>query len=568
MAIEGKLITLKDTKTEEYVLPRTVAQAVIMPDDRTLEHTLQKMVIYDEVEPTGFVDLDGITSINGKTPTDGNFILPQPDWNEKDIDSLAYIKNKPNFIDGGNGDAATLQGLGPEDFARNIHDHGLATSTKAGFMSPEHFRKIDSVVDPIEIVDNLTDDSPDKALSAKQGKKLFDTKMDKVPDTALMTTEEKNKLASIESGAQANVQPDWQCTNPELATYIVNKPEALPAAGGDADCSYCIQGYEEHAGTKVYIDTNGTDLETRTVVLTAKIDDINAGVMVREANNAKTFDGHRYDQISRRLTTFLNSSINESLITLTGDWEPADGAFISFPLTAEVINPSIVYNGTTYPIKNNSGELVEILNGNVLHSLVYYDSTFFIVGGGSGGGGTTYGFARYQETIFPTEDGQLTFTLTEGTYNVGRECLDVIIKGVPQPHSAFTELSPTSFKLNDIFASEITTTTQIDVTYMTASELVIDNKVDKVEGKGLSTNDFTDEYKEKLDNLEGNIDLSNYYSKTEVDALLQAMQDKIDAMQTTVNETVTTVEEAVSTVEEASNTVNEVEKKMLYFEKV
>lgn len=35
---------------------------------------------------------------------------------------------------------------------------------------------------------------------------------------------------------------------------------------------------------------------------------------------------------------------------------------------------------------------------------------------------------------------------------------------------------------------------------------LISKKVDKVDGKGLSTNDFTDEYKNKLDNFSGNVD--------------------------------------------------------------
>lgn len=36
----------------------------------------------------------------------------------------------------------------------------------------------------------------------------------------------------------------------------------------------------------------------------------------------------------------------------------------------------------------------------------------------------------------------------------------------------------------------------------------ISGKVDKIEGKGLSTNDFTDEYKEKLDNTAGNTEMT------------------------------------------------------------
>ena len=42
-------------------------------------------------------------------------------------------------------------------------------------------------------------------------------------------------------------------------------------------------------------------------------------------------------------------------------------------------------------------------------------------------------------------------------------------------------------------------------------------KVDKVEGKGLSSNDFTNEYKNKIDTIEaGNVDLSRYVKTTDI----------------------------------------------------
>lgn len=48
-------------------------------------------------------------------------------------------------------------------------------------------------------------------------------------------------------------------------------------------------------------------------------------------------------------------------------------------------------------------------------------------------------------------------------------------------------------------------------------EKAIELKVDKVEGKGLSTNDFTNEYKNKIDTIEaGNVDLSGYAKKTDI----------------------------------------------------
>ena len=54
----------------------------------------------------------------------------------------------------------------------------------------------------------------------------------------------------------------------------------------------------------------------------------------------------------------------------------------------------------------------------------------------------------------------------------------------------------------------------------------LDGKVDKVEGYGLSKNDFTDEYKEKLDTLSGNIDLSNYATKGDLEGKVDTVPGK------------------------------------------
>lgn len=47
------------------------------------------------------------------------------------------------------------------------------------------------------------------------------------------TTDEKNKLSGIASGAQKNVQSDWSATSGDA--FIKNKPTSLPANGGNAD---------------------------------------------------------------------------------------------------------------------------------------------------------------------------------------------------------------------------------------------------------------------------------------------------------------------------------------------
>lgn len=53
------------------------------------------------------------------------------------------------------------------------------------------------------------------------------------------------------------------------------------------------------------------------------------------------------------------------------------------------------------------------------------------------------------------------------------------------------------------------------------------NKVDKVEGKGLSSNDFTDYYKEFLDGFDGNIEAFLLEHKAEIEALIS--QDVVDS---------------------------------------
>ncbi|MCM1234798.1 MAG: hypothetical protein NC489_32245, partial [Ruminococcus flavefaciens] len=95
-----------------------------------------------------------------------------------------------------------------------------------------------SKVNVSDIIDNLTSNNTNKPLSAKQGKVLkdlidtltttVDSKVDKVSGKGLSTndytTAEKNKLAGIATGAEVNVQVDWNVTDTTSDAYIKNKP--------------------------------------------------------------------------------------------------------------------------------------------------------------------------------------------------------------------------------------------------------------------------------------------------------------------------------------------------------
>lgn len=95
-----------------------------------------------------------------------------------------------------------------------------------------------SKINVSDIIDNLTSTATDKPLSAKQGKILKDlitdlttlvgNKVDKVSGKGLSTndytTTEKNKLSEIASGAEVNVQADWDVTDTTSDAFIKNKP--------------------------------------------------------------------------------------------------------------------------------------------------------------------------------------------------------------------------------------------------------------------------------------------------------------------------------------------------------
>lgn len=131
-------------------------------------------------------------------------------------------------------------------------------------------------VNVTDIVDNLMSTSVDKPLSANQGRAIkglidalsnvvsgkadastiptipeklssfqndvgyltehqsLEGKVDKISGKELSsndyTNDEKAKLAGVESGAEVNVQSDWNQTNPNEDDFIKNKPAALPAS--------------------------------------------------------------------------------------------------------------------------------------------------------------------------------------------------------------------------------------------------------------------------------------------------------------------------------------------------
>ena len=75
-----------------------------------------------------------------------------------------------------------------------------------------------------------------RASTSEQSlKKDINEKVDKEDGKLLFTLEEKKKLDGISSGANVNVQPDWNVTDNTSDSFIQNKPTSLPANGGNSD---------------------------------------------------------------------------------------------------------------------------------------------------------------------------------------------------------------------------------------------------------------------------------------------------------------------------------------------
>lgn len=101
-----------------------------------------------------------------------------------------------------------------------------------------------SKVNVSDIVDSLDSTAENKVLSSKQGNVLkglitdlagiVGDKVDKESGKGLstnnFTTTEKNKLSGIASGANVNVQPDWNVTDTNSDAFIKNKPTSMPAS--------------------------------------------------------------------------------------------------------------------------------------------------------------------------------------------------------------------------------------------------------------------------------------------------------------------------------------------------
>ena len=170
----------------------------------------------------------------------------QSDWSQSDNTKLDYIKNKPTLGTAAaknvpsTGDASTSEIVLGNDSrltdARNaadVHEWAKASTKPSYTKSEVGLGNVDNTSDSTK-KSNFTGSIASGNTGFVTGGDAYTAlngKVDKVDGKGLSsndyTTTEKNKLAGIASGAEVNVQSDWNQTNTSSDDYIKNKPANL-----------------------------------------------------------------------------------------------------------------------------------------------------------------------------------------------------------------------------------------------------------------------------------------------------------------------------------------------------
>ena len=241
--------------------------------------------------------------------------LAAADTGDKAIDTLKEIQN---YIET-HGEAAAEMTI---NIGKNATDiKALQDSVGAGGSSSTGLFKAiadaessaksyadDNFIKQTSIADNLSTNSSNKVLSAKQGKALNDTKVDKVTGKGLSandyTTVEKNKLATIAEGANKYVHPTYTVQSSGLYKITVDSTghisSVVPVSKDDIvalgipaqDTVYELPqaSATEIGGVKIDSDytTGSNDVAASTSALKTVYESLLARIEALEAQNSDT----------------------------------------------------------------------------------------------------------------------------------------------------------------------------------------------------------------------------------------------------------------------------------------
>lgn len=169
--------------------------------------------------------------INGAASSTSNYTLPAGSYIAFYNGTYWDFRTDGKLPASITGDAATVNGhTVASDVPANAKftdtTYSDATTSAAGLMSSSDKTKLNGIATGAEVNVqsdwNVTDASSDAFIKNKPSNLVSDASY--VHTDNNYTTTEKNKLSGIATGAEANVQSDWDETDTTSDAYILNKP--------------------------------------------------------------------------------------------------------------------------------------------------------------------------------------------------------------------------------------------------------------------------------------------------------------------------------------------------------
>ena len=428
------------------------------------------------VQDANYVHTDNNFTTELKTKLDGiaagGQVNVQANWNETDTTSDAYIQNKPeNLVQ----DAAYVHTDSNFTEALRTKLNGIAAGAEVNVNADWNSASGDSEI--LNKPEHLVQDA------------------NYVHTDSNFTADEKTKLAGIETGAEVNVQPDWDQTVTTADDYIKNKP----LTGVDSTLS-----------------DSSTDPVQNKVVKAALDEKVDKVTGLQLSQNSYT-NGEKEKLAG--IETGATRVVVDSSITQNSD-NPVGSAAIYTALSGKVdVNGSKQLSTEDYTTAEKN-KLAQIEAGatnvavdgtitqnsqNPVTSAAIYAALASKVDADGGSGLSDNNFTNaYKDKLDGVESG--AEANVQSDWNQSDSSADDFIKNKPSVDTAITSGSTNAVQSGAVYTA-------------------LAGKVDTVSGKGLSTNDYTTAEKTKLSGIaegaEVNVQANWNESDTTSDAYIQ-----------------------------------------------
>ena len=288
----------------------------------------------------------------------------QSDWNQTDNNADDFIKNKPTIPDAQvNSDWNATSGVAkilnkptiPDELADLTSDSTHRTVTDAEKTTWNN---------KSDFSGSYTDLTNKPTIPTKTSDLTNDS--DYVSDGSYVhtdnnyTTAEKNKLNGIASGAEVNVQSDWNVTNTASDAYIANKPTSLPASDVYSWAKQPTKptyDYSEITGTPT-IPTDYLPLSGGT--LTGDLQMLGKDLMLKTVNSSSNDSGDIawYYGNEREKARLWTDDDYTSFKGLNYRVYKSDGTLLGNTKLATENNTLMRYNWWSYGTTHNANDLI------------------------------------------------------------------------------------------------------------------------------------------------------------------------------------------------------------------